>query len=67
MEPRRHQQLEYAILTLILRHSDPQGYGNTLGGLASILRQTFPDIDNRELVDTLKRLRPQYPHALEME
>jgi len=57
---RRHQQVEHAILTLLLRYSDHLGYSNTLPGLASILRQTFSDTDNRETVDTLKRLRPQY-------
>ena len=60
MGVRRHQQVEHAILTLVLRCSDHLGYANTLPGLASILRQTFADIDNREIVDTIKRLRPQY-------
>jgi hypothetical protein len=60
MGAKRHQLVEHAILTLILRYSDHLGYANTLPGLASILRQTLADIDNREIVDTLKRLRPQY-------
>jgi hypothetical protein len=60
MGPKRHQLVEHAILTLVLRYSDHLGYGNTLPGLAQILRQTVADIDNREVVDTLKRLRPQY-------
>jgi len=60
MSPKRHQIVEHAILTLVLRYSDHLGYANTLPGLATILRQTVPDIDNREIVDTLKRLRPQY-------
>lgn len=57
---KRHQLVEHAILNLILGHGDHQGYANTLPGLASILRQTVVDIDNREIVDTLKRLCPQY-------
>jgi hypothetical protein len=60
MGPKRHQLIEHAILMLVLRHSDHLGYANTLPGLAQILRQTVPEIDNREVVDTLKRLRPQY-------
>jgi hypothetical protein len=60
MGPKRHELVEHAILTLVLRCSDHLGYGNTLPGLAQILRQTVADIDNREVVDTLKRLRPQY-------
>lgn len=48
------------MLALILRYSNHLGYGTTLPGLAQILRQTVADIDNREIVDTLKRLRPQY-------
>jgi len=57
---RRHERVEHAILTLVLRHGDHQGYSNTLGGLAAILRDTFSDIDNREVVDALKRLMPKY-------
>lgn len=60
MSPKRHQIVEHAILTLVLRYSDHLGYANTLPGLAQILRQTVADIDNREVVDTLKRLQPQY-------
>lgn len=60
MGAKRHQFVEHAILTLVLRFSDHLGYANTLPGLAQILRQTVPDIDSREVVDTLKRLRPQY-------
>lgn len=60
MGPKRHQFVEHAILTLALRNSAHLGYANTLPELAHILRQTVADIDNREVVDTLKRLRPQY-------
>ena len=60
MGPERHQLIEHAILTLVLRYSDHLGYANTLPGLAQILRQTVADIDNREVVDTLKRLQPHY-------
>jgi hypothetical protein len=60
MQPKRHQLVEHAILTFVLRASDHLGYSNTLPGLAQIIRETLTDIDNREIVDTLKRLRPQY-------
>jgi hypothetical protein len=60
---KRHQHVEHAILTLVV-HGDHQGYANTLPQLVSILRERFAhkfaDIDQREIVDTLKRLRPQY-------
>lgn len=57
---KRHQVLEHAILTLVLKHGDHRGYGPTLPTLAGILRQTLPDIADREIVDTIKRLSPQY-------
>lgn len=57
---KRHQVLEHAILTLVLKHGDHQGYGPTLPTLVEILRQTLPDIADREIVDTIKRLSPQY-------
>ena len=60
MGAKRHQRIEHAILTLVLRHSDHFGYPAMLPSLASILRQTLGDIADRELVDTLKRLRPKY-------
>lgn len=56
----RYQHVEHAILTLVLEYGDHQGYANTLGGLANILRQTLPDIATREIIDTLKRLEPRY-------
>lgn len=56
----RYQHLEHAILTLVLKYGDQQGYGNTLGGLANTLRETFPDVATREIIDTLKRLEPRY-------
>ena len=34
----RYQHVEHAILTLVLEYGDHQGYANTLGGLANILR-----------------------------
>ncbi len=57
---KRHQVLEYAILNMVLKHADHHGYGPTLPTLAAILRQTLPDIADREIVDTIKRLSPQY-------
>jgi hypothetical protein len=60
MGARRHQHVEYALLSIVLKHSDHLGYPAGLPSLASVLRQKFADIDNREIVDTLKRLRPRY-------
>lgn len=61
---KRHQLVEHAILDIILRYGDHQGYANTLPALASMLRtrfaDQFPDINEREIVDTLKRLCPKY-------
>jgi hypothetical protein len=57
---KRHQHVEHAILTLVLTHGDHQGYAPTLPTLAAILRQSIPDISDREIVDTIKRLSPQY-------
>jgi hypothetical protein len=55
----RYQHAEHAILTSVLKYGD-QGYATTLPTLANIVRQTFPDITHREIIDTLKRLEPQY-------
>jgi len=60
MQAKRYQQIEHAILTLVLKHGDHQGYATTLPTLVNILRQTFPDIADREILDALKRLRPRY-------
>ncbi len=60
MPAKRHQQVERAILSVVLKHSDHLGYPAGLPSLASTLRQTFGDIDNQEIVNTLKRLRPKY-------
>lgn len=61
---KRYQYLEHALLTLVLRHGDHQGYSPTLPTLVSILRERFadrfPDINDREVVDTLKRLSPRH-------
>ncbi len=57
---KRHQVLEHAILTLVLKHGGHQGYGPTLPTLSGILRKTLADIVDREIVDTIKRLSPQY-------
>lgn len=56
----RHQQIEHGILRMVLDRSDHLGYSTDLPNLATFFRPTFPDIGNRELVDTLKRLRPKY-------
>jgi hypothetical protein len=60
MGAKRHLQVEFAILSIVLKHSDHLGYPGGLSSLASVLHQKFADINNREIVDTLKRLRPRY-------
>jgi hypothetical protein len=57
---KQYQHVEHAILTLVLKHGDQRGYATTLPTLANILRQTFPEITNLQIIDTLKRLEPQY-------
>jgi hypothetical protein len=57
---KRYQHVEHAILTLVLKHGAHQGYAATLATLANILRQTFPDIATPEIIDTIKRLEPEY-------
>lgn len=56
----RHHRIEHEILNLTLQHADPLGRPFRLAELAVFFRQTLPDIGDRELVDTFKRLRPDY-------
>lgn len=57
---KQYQHVEHSILTLVLKHGDHRGYAITLPTLANTLRQTFPEITNLQIIDTLKRLEPQY-------
>lgn len=57
---KRYQHVEHAILTLVRKHGDDQGYATTLPTLANMLRETFPDIADREITDALKRLNRHY-------
>jgi len=60
----RYQQLEQAILALVLKHGDHQGYAVTLGSLTEVVRERvaegFPNLGPADLIDTLKRLEPRY-------
>ena len=45
---------------MVVQCQDHLGYHATLGNLAAFFRPNIPDIENRELVEALKRLRPKY-------
>lgn len=60
MPEHRSQTIEHGILRMLLQSTDHLGHATDLGRLATFFRQTFSDIDNRELVEALKRLRPKY-------
>ena len=60
MEAHRHQRIEHGILRLVVQCTDHLGYPTDLSGLSTAFRPAFPDIENRELVDTLKRLNPKH-------
>ena len=60
MEAKRYHYIEHEILRFVLQYSDHLGYQTDLPQLATFLRETLPDIQNPELVDSLKRLRPKY-------
>ena len=45
---------------MVLQCTDHLGYPTDLGRLATDFRPIFADIDNRELVEALKRLSPKY-------
>lgn len=45
---------------MLLQSTDHLGHPTNLSLLATFFRPTFVDIDNRELVEALKRLRPKY-------
>ena len=83
MEPRRSQVIEHEILRLVLAHSDHLGYSTSLPVLNGAFREILPDVSDRELVNTLKRLQPkqlklkkwgkepqrfiEYPHEIQDE
>jgi hypothetical protein len=60
MQALRHHYIEHEILRLVLQHSDHLGYPTSLPGLATFFRPTLQNIEDRELVDALKRLSPKY-------
>jgi predicted nucleotide-binding protein len=62
MGAKRYQQIEHAILTRALQGSgsDNLGYSTTLHALASSLAPTIGTIEDRELMESLMRLQPQY-------
>src|ERR1700722_8020439 len=60
MAAHRYQQIEHGILRVVLQCTDHLGYPTHLASLATFFRPTFPDVNDRELVEALKRLRPRY-------
>jgi hypothetical protein len=58
MVAQRYQHIEHELLRQTLEATDTGGLGTTLGDLASSLRDSLPDIQNREITDTLRRLEP---------
>jgi hypothetical protein len=61
MESTRHHCIDHELLRLTLQASDPAGgYGTDIHALGSGFRQWMPDVADREIVEALKRLRPQY-------
>jgi hypothetical protein len=52
--------IEREVLRLVLALSDHAGYSTSLPGLSTAVRYKVPDVSDRELVDTLKRLQPQH-------
>ncbi len=53
----RHQQIEHGVLRIVRDCTDHLGYPTDLNSLAGSFRSTFADVNSRELVDTLNRLR----------
>jgi hypothetical protein len=49
---KRHQYVEHAVLTIVLKYGDHHGYAPTVPTLVSILRKRFagrhPDINDQE-------------------
>jgi hypothetical protein len=60
VDPHRSRKIEYELLRMVVQCQDHLGYHATLGNLALFFRPNIPDIENRELVEALKRLRPKY-------
>jgi len=56
MEAKRYHYIEHEILRLVLHHSDSSGYPTSVPLLETILRTALSDIEDREVVDALKRL-----------
>lgn len=58
IDPNRSRRIDYALLRAAVLCQDDLGYDATLLGLATLTN--IPDIEKREVVDALKRLRPKY-------
>jgi|SRR5271166_4341807 len=60
--PTRPGFVEYLLLCLVQKSAQnytPDLYENNLPGLSNDLKMDVSDIDNREIVEALKRLQPQ--------
>ena len=61
MNTHRYHYIEYELLRLALQDTgDGLGSPTSLPVLWAAFRQWLPDVENREIVDALKRLQPQY-------
>jgi hypothetical protein len=61
MDGERYHYIDHELLRLTLHDSsDAQGFPTSLPMLWSAFRRWLPDITDREIVDSLKRLQPQY-------
>ena len=59
MQPKRYHFIEHEILRMTLQHWE-DSYPTDLQALSAFFRKPLQDITNRQLRDTLERLRPEY-------
>jgi hypothetical protein len=60
MAAKPYQYIEYEILRRVLGSPDAMGLPGDLSSLSPALRSIIPEISDREIVATLKRLTPKY-------
>lgn len=56
----RSRRIEHCLLRTVVQCQDHLGYHATLSSLANGFQADIPNIENRELVEALKRLQPKY-------
>jgi hypothetical protein len=60
MASRKSYEIEYRILRVALQRYGEWGYPSSLPQLEAQFREAIPDITDMDLVDAMKRLRPDY-------